>query len=84
MKGKYQFRKKALEFARRDNFDSVSVNGFYQEYEVYIPYCKEWKNSPPKTGLPPVILVNENEVKWGNPYDPFSILNNCKKFRTDS
>ncbi|MCR5188687.1 MAG: hypothetical protein K6C97_07100 [Treponema sp.] len=79
MRVKYQFRKKALEFARREDFDSVSVKGFYQVYEVYVPYCKAWNNDPPVIGLPRVILVNDDEVKWGNPYNPFLILDNCRK-----
>ncbi len=79
MRVKYQFRKKALEFAKQENFDSVSIQGIYHSYEVYIPYCKAWKKNPPVIGLPQVILVNEKEVKWGNPYDPFSILDACKK-----
>ncbi len=81
MKTKYEFRKKALEFAKKDEvkYDSVKAEGLYGNYEVYTPYCKNWKNNPPMIGMPQVILVNENEVKWGNPKDPLSILHACKK-----
>lgn len=81
MKTKYEFRKKALDFAKRDEFkyDSVAVKGLYEDYEVYTPYCKAWKDNPPTIGLPQVILVNDREVKWGNFKNPFSILNACKK-----
>ena len=81
MKTKYEFRKKALDFAKRDEFeyDSVAVKGLYEDYEVYTPYCKAWKDNPPTIGLPQVILVNDREVKWGNFKDPFSILDACKK-----
>ena len=81
MKTKYEFRKKALDFAKRDEFkyDSVAVKGLYEDYEVYTPYCKAWKDNPPMIGLPQVILVNDREVKWGNFKDPFSILDACKK-----
>lgn len=81
MKTKYEFRKKALDFAKRDEFkyDSVAVEGLYEDYEVYTPYCKAWKDNPPTIGLPQVILVNDREVKWGNFKNPFSILDACKK-----
>lgn len=81
MKTKYEFRKKALDFAKRDEFeyDSVAVKGLYEDYEVYTPYCKAWKDNPPTIGLPQVILVNDREVKWWNFKNPFSILNACKK-----
>ena len=82
MKLAYEFRKKALDFAKNTsgiNYDSVHIKGIYNEYEVYTPYCKSWKTTAPKIGLPKVILANDNEVKWGNPYDPFSILRVCRK-----
>ena len=58
MKTKYEFRKKALDFAKRDEFkyDSVAVKGLYEDYEVYTPYCKAWKDNPPMIGLPQLFL----------------------------
>lgn len=79
MKTAYEFRKKALDFARTEGYDSVLVKGLYENYEVYSPYCKSWKNNPPAIGLPQIIFANEIEVKWGNPDDPFSVLEACKK-----
>lgn len=81
MKTKYEFRKKALAFARKDEmqYDAVHGEGIYEDYEVYTPYCKSWKDNPPMIGLPHVILVNDKEVKWGDFRDPFSILRACRK-----
>jgi len=75
----YMYRKKALDFARKQGYDSLTVMGCYENYEVYSPYCKSWKENPPVIGLPQLILVNDKEVKWNQSDDPFSIIDACKK-----
>ena len=84
MKPKYEFKDKALHFASKSGmrYDSVRCNGLYNDYEVYTPYKKSWKKNPPRIGLPRVILVNENEIKWDNSrtqFEVFDILHSCKK-----
>ena len=56
--------KKALDFARKQGYDSLTVMGCYENYEVYSPYCKSWKEDPPVIGLPQLILANE-KVRLG-------------------
>lgn len=84
MKTKYEFKDKALRFASKDGikYDAVRCNGLYNDYEVYTPYKKSWKKNPPCIGLPRLILVNQDEIKWDNsrsPFEVYDILNNCKK-----
>lgn len=84
MKTKYEFKNKALCFASKDviKYDAVRCNGLYNDYEVYTPYKKSWKKNPPRIGLPRVILVNENEIKWDKSrtqFEVFDILHSCKK-----
>ncbi|MCR5188069.1 MAG: hypothetical protein K6C97_03970 [Treponema sp.] len=80
MRRKTLYRDKALKFAKEEDFDSVSYQGIYQNYEVYILCYKSWSQETACTGLPQVILVNQDEVKWcDNPRDPFSLLDLCKK-----
>lgn len=83
MKTAYEFRKKALDFASKDDmqYDAVCCKGIYKDFEVYSPYKKEWKDNPPCIGLPELILVNENEIEWAfsKRLSPFEILDGCKK-----
>lgn len=79
MRTKYEFRQKALEFARKEGFDALSVQGCYENYEVYLAYCKKWKENPPVIGFPQLILVNENEVKSICSMESFLIMDACKK-----
>lgn len=81
MKTSYDFKYKAMEFAKKEgsSFDAVQTIGIYENYEVYEAYCKEWKKNPPKVGLPQVILVNWDEVKWAEPGKVLEILRESRK-----
>ena len=56
-----KFYDKALEFAKNNNYETVEYLGKYENYFVYEPVSDVDLVS--YTGLPNVILVNEEEVR---------------------
>ncbi len=61
MKTAYEFRKKALEFARANGYDNIKALGLYNGYEVYEGFCDSWLIDKPKLGISQYILVNEKK-----------------------
>lgn len=76
------FKNEALLFAKKEddgiNYDAIKFLGFYEDYEVYQPYCKCWKNNPPVIGRPQLVLINEKGARWEFK-DPFKIMDDCYK-----
>lgn len=75
MKTRPEFRKIALDFAKRNGFDSVHFHGMYDNFEVYTGgykvYCV--------VGLPQIILTDGKSVKLDEKSDPLKLLDSCKK-----
>ena len=80
MKTRYEFKQKALDFAKKDPFgyDTVWCWGLYKDYEAYSAGCKSWRYNPPVMGMPRFILASAKEVKWASGV-PLDIMKGCKK-----
>lgn len=82
MKTKPEFRKVALDFAKRNGFDNVhfcgmlgKVDGPGADIEVYTGGYK----TPCVVGLPQVILTDGKTAKFDKSGEPFKILDSCRK-----
>lgn len=75
MKTKPEYRAQALRFAKKNGFETTHFRGIYEGSEVYTAGYKV----PYVIGLPQVILVNEEIIKFDTSRDPFKILHACKK-----
>ncbi len=75
MKTKPEFRAQALRFAKKNGFETTHFRGIYEGFEVYTVGYKV----PCVIGLPQVILVNDETIKFDTFRDPFKILHACKQ-----
>ena len=64
---------KALEFARSNNYETIEYLGQYKNYYAYNPILKE--DDLTFTGLPYVILVNDNEVRLSDYNETMELIN---------
>ena len=75
MKTRPEFRKIALDFAKRNGFDTVHFQGMLDNFEVYTGGYKVHR----VVGLPQIILTDGKSVKLDEKSDPLKILDSCIK-----
>ena len=75
MKTRPEFRRIALDFAKRNGFDTVCFQGMLDNFEVYTGGYKVHR----VVGLPQIILTDGKTVKLDEKSDPLKILDSCTK-----
>lgn len=66
--------KKIEIFAKEQGFDSVKKIGTWRDHTVYSPYLFSINGITPPTGLPRLILVKDNKLRWVCGKEAFTIL----------
>ncbi len=75
MKTKPEYRKEALLFARRNDFDTVHFCGMLDGKEVYTGDYNEYR----VVGLPQLIITDGKKSSLYNGAEPFKIIDACQK-----